>query len=87
MGGRNGSGTVLPLKELEARLLVLVRHTGFGTGHHERRIVSWWRWAEDEGVAPCLNEEAARLRLEATAWALGPGATLPWSRRPLRRRY
>jgi len=67
--------------ELESRLLVLgrtVRGEGLAV---TRTLHSWWTWADEHGVAPAPDEEAARLRLEAVANALGPGAALPWRHR------
>lgn len=68
---------------LAARLLV--RQT-WVPGHKDqpmRALASWWRWAEDERVAPSQDEAAARSRLEAASG----GARLPWHHRALRHRW
>lgn len=73
-------------KALLARLLVLgtLEPDGRGTA---RTLVSWWRWAEEERVAPTPDEAQALARLEAASRGLSEHYHLPWFRRGIRHRW
>jgi hypothetical protein len=73
--------------ELEARLLVIggIYHTH--PGPQIRTLTSWAAWAFEHGAAPSDDLVAAYARLDAAANALGPTASLPWWKRPLRKRW
>jgi len=74
-------------KELEARLLVLGGIEHERPGPLVRTLTSWAAWASEHGAAPSEDLAAAYARLDAAAKALGPTATLPWWKKPLRRRF
>jgi len=74
-------------KELEARLLVIGGNVHTASGGHERTLTSWAAWAAEHGAAPSEDLVAAYARLDAAAKALGPSASLPWWKKPLRRRW
>jgi hypothetical protein len=74
-------------KEIEARLLAIGGQVHTESGAHARTLTSWTTWGEELGVRPSPDVAAARERLDAAARALGRKATLPWWKKPLRRRW
>lgn len=73
-------------RALMARLLVLGAFELEGRGT-VRTLVSWWRWAEEQRVAPAPDEAAARARLETAAKGLAERTRMPWHGRGIRHRY
>jgi hypothetical protein len=74
-------------RDLESRLLALGGQVHTKSGAHARTLTSWKRWATKHRVKPTPDVAAARARLEVATRALGQGATLPWWKRPLRKRW
>jgi hypothetical protein len=72
---------------LESRLLARPTTATNDRGQTIRALESWWLWASEKGVAPNVDEDDARRRLEAAARAVDPSPILPWWKRPVRYRY
>jgi hypothetical protein len=75
-------------RTIESRLLALGGEARTETGATARTLTSWRHWMKrhpSARVAPDLG--GAYARLDAAVKALGTKATLPWWRKPLRKRW